>query len=65
MADELGTPEESSPTHIMEDILGELELQGSDLAIPPPEAGEEVGTNEAMVEEVPTYRGLSRRARGN
>lgn len=32
--------------------------QGSDLAIPPPEAGEQVGINEVAIEEVPANRGL-------
>lgn len=35
----------------------DLEFEGSNIGVPPPEAAEQVGINEAMVEEVPADRG--------
>lgn len=49
--DEPGTPEKLSASQIIENVLGDLEPEGSDIAIAPPKADEKVGRNEAMAEE--------------
>lgn len=58
MAEEPGIPEESSPTQIIEDVLCELESEGSNLAVASPEAGKEPGTSDVTTGEVPSDRGL-------
>lgn len=40
-AEDLGTPEELSATHMIENSLGDLEPNASDLAVTTLEAGEE------------------------
>lgn len=43
---------------MIENVPGGLEPEGSDLALTMPEAGEDPGTTEVTVEEVPTDRNL-------
>lgn len=50
-AAEPGTPEELFGTHKIENVLGDLEYEGSNLTLVPPEVDEEAKTNEAMTEE--------------
>lgn len=52
------TFEEYSPTQKIENVLGDLELEGLELEFVPFEVGEEVGTNNGVPEEVRIDRGL-------
>lgn len=61
MAEELGTPERSSAMQIINNVLGRLKLEGSDLKIVHLKAGEEVEKKDFVAEDVPEDGGLEAR----
>lgn len=58
MAEEPGSPQEPSPTRIMEDVLRSLGREGSKFAIVPVEVHEEAGTSSDIGEEALRDKGL-------
>lgn len=60
MVDEPDTPEDSSQTRTIEDVLAELERMGLESVNAPPDISkkeEEGETHETAAKEVPTYKG--------
>lgn len=61
LVEEPSSPQESSPTRIIKDVLSDLEPEGSELAIVPLEVGEEAGPSANMAEEASRDSGLEGR----